>query len=78
MKTHESGYKLGAFDNDAFNDLAVVVGRSTWEVMQAKKVLLIEWEMAPAKTEELSFFGKNVTVDTPCWTREYSRPQGNF
>tara|TARA_B110000483_G_scaffold25132_1_gene29823 strand:- start:202 stop:2445 length:2244 start_codon:yes stop_codon:yes gene_type:complete len=65
MKTHESGYKLGAFDNDAFNDLAVVVGRSTWEVMQAKKVLLMEWEMAPAKTEELSFFGKNVTVDTP-------------
>ena len=65
MKTHESGYKLGAFDNDAFNDLAVVVGRSTWEVMQAKKVLLMEWEMAPAKTEELSFFGKNVNVDTP-------------
>ena len=56
IKTHESGYSLGAFDNDAFNEIAVIVGRSTWEVMQAKNELIAEWEMAEAKVEELSFF----------------------
>ncbi len=65
IKTHESGYSLGAFDNDAFNEIAVIVGRSTWEVMQAKKELIAEWEMAEAKVEELNFFGRNITVETP-------------
>lgn len=65
IKTHEEGYSLGAFDNDAFNEVAVVVGNSTWEVMKAKEVLKTEWELAPAKKEELSFFGRTVTVETP-------------
>ena len=65
IKTHEEGYSLGAFDNDAFNEVAVVVGNSTWEVMKAKEALKIEWELAPAKKEELSFFGRTVTVETP-------------
>ncbi len=30
MKTHLEDYSLGAFDNDAFNEVAVVVGASTW------------------------------------------------
>ena len=49
MKTHLEDYSLGAFDNDAFNEVAVVVGDSTWEVMKAKEALKVEWEMAPAK-----------------------------
>ena len=65
IKTHEEGYSLGAFDNDAFNEVAVVVGNSTWEVMKAKEALKTEWELAPAKKEELSFFGRTVTVETP-------------
>ncbi len=31
-------------DVNAFNDLAVVVGESTWKVMKAKKALKVEWE----------------------------------
>jgi len=65
IKTHEEGYSLGAFDNDAFNEVAVVVGNSIWEVMKAKEALKTEWELAPAKKEELSFFGRTVTVETP-------------
>ena len=33
--------------------------------MKAKEVLITEWELAPAKKEELSFFGRTVTVETP-------------
>lgn len=65
MKTHLGDYGLGAFDNDAFNDVAVVVGNSTWEVMKAKEALKAEWELAPAKKEELNFFGRTATVETP-------------
>ncbi|MDA8947947.1 molybdopterin-dependent oxidoreductase [Flavobacteriaceae bacterium] len=65
MKTHLGDYGLGAFDNDAFNDVAVVVGNSTWEVMKAKEALKAEWELAPAKKEELNFFGRTTTVETP-------------
>lgn len=65
MKTHLDDYDLGAFDNDAFNDVAVVVGNSTWEVMQAKKELKIEWEMAPGTKKEMDLFGRKMTVETP-------------
>jgi len=65
IKTHLGDYGLGAFDNDAFNDVAVVVGNSTWEVMKAKEALKAEWELAPAKKEELNFFGRTATVETP-------------
>ena len=65
MKTHLGDYGLGAFDNDAFNEVAVVVGNSTWEVMKAKEALKTEWELAPAKTEEMNFFGRTTTVETP-------------
>jgi isoquinoline 1-oxidoreductase beta subunit len=47
IKTHLEGYKLGGFDKDAFNELAVVVGNSTWEVMKAKEALKVTWEMGP-------------------------------
>lgn len=33
-------------DTNAFPELVAVVGRSTWEVMQAKKALRVEWEKA--------------------------------
>ena len=65
MKTHLDDYDLGAFDNDAFNEVAVVVGNSTWEVMQAKKELKIEWEMAPGTKKEMDLFGRKMTVETP-------------
>jgi isoquinoline 1-oxidoreductase beta subunit len=65
MKTHLEDYSLGAFDNDAFNEVAVVVGESTWQVMKAKEKLKTEWELAPAKKVELNFFGRTTTVETP-------------
>lgn len=52
-------------DNDAFNEVVVIVGNSTWEVLQAKKALKCEWEMTPEKSEERTFFGRKVTITTP-------------
>lgn len=44
LNTFNDGYSKGMFDAAAFTEIAVVVGNTTWEVMNAKKALQIEWE----------------------------------
>ncbi len=65
IKTYNDGYLKSAFDNNAFTDLIVVVGNSTWEVMNAKKAIKVDWEMAPELKTEMDLFGQNITVRFP-------------
>lgn len=44
IKTLEDDYARNNFDTDAFPDLVAVVGDTTWQVMNARKALEIEWE----------------------------------
>ena len=44
IKTYNDDNKKQGFDTDAFSDLVVVVGTYTWEVMNAKLMLKVEWE----------------------------------
>ena len=46
IKLYEEGYEQGGFDTRSFNELLVVVGSSTWQVMQARKKLVMQWEPA--------------------------------
>ncbi len=46
QKLYEDGFQQGGFDTRTFNDLLVVVGNSTWEVMKARKKLKVQWEPA--------------------------------
>ena len=48
-----------------FNELVVVVGNTTWEVMNAKKALKFEWEPILLKKESVNVFGKVTDVVTP-------------
>jgi isoquinoline 1-oxidoreductase beta subunit len=43
IKLYEDGFEQGGFDTRTFNDLLVVVGKTTWEVMNARKKLVVEW-----------------------------------
>ena len=65
MKSFNDDYVKSAFDNSAFTDLVVVVGNTTWEVMNAKKKLKIEWEQAPDITTKMGAFGREVNVHFP-------------
>ncbi|HZJ19765.1 MAG TPA: molybdopterin cofactor-binding domain-containing protein [Pricia sp.] len=65
MKTFKEDYTLSAFDNSAFQDLVVVVGNTTWETMQAKKKLKIEWEMSPEISAKMDIFGNEMNVNFP-------------
>jgi len=65
IETLPNEQERGAFDTNAFPQLLAVVGRSTWEVMQAKKSLQAEWEPAPASSMVVSGFGNKSTVTVP-------------
>jgi isoquinoline 1-oxidoreductase subunit beta len=65
IQVFKDGYTKEMFDTRTFNDLVVVVGKTTWEVMQAKKALQIEWEQMKDVTETNSMFGRKVEVFTP-------------
>lgn len=76
INTYLDDYKRQWCDVDAFPELIVVVGNSTWEVMNAKKAVTAEWEPVneakmpensddhSAKMEELSVkLAKEVRKD---------------
>jgi isoquinoline 1-oxidoreductase beta subunit len=44
IKTFQDDYRRQYFDTCTFPDLVAVVGNSTWEVLNAKNALRIEWE----------------------------------
>ncbi|MGB8191525.1 MAG: molybdopterin cofactor-binding domain-containing protein [Chitinophagaceae bacterium] len=46
QKLYEDGFEQGGFDTRSFNELLVVVGKTTWEVMRARKKLKVQWEPA--------------------------------
>ncbi|MHB1177190.1 MAG: xanthine dehydrogenase family protein molybdopterin-binding subunit [Daejeonella sp.] len=46
QKLYEDNFAQGGFDTRTFNELLVVVGDSTWQVMKARKKLKVEWEPA--------------------------------
>jgi len=65
IKLYDEGFKKSAFHHTAFNELVAVVGETTWQVMQAKKALKIEWEPAPRSTEDMTLLGREMTVNHP-------------
>jgi isoquinoline 1-oxidoreductase beta subunit len=50
IKSHQDEYERTFFDTTSFTDLVAIVGKSTWEVMNAKKAVQVEWE--PISTYE--------------------------
>ena len=46
FKLYDDGFEQSGFDTRTFNDLLVVVGKTTWEVMNARKKLSVQWEAA--------------------------------
>ena len=57
IKMYEDGFELAGFDTRTFNDLLVVVGKTTWEVMNARKKLNVQWEPISESKETVNGFG---------------------
>ena len=65
IQLYPDGFEQGGFDTRTFNDLLVVVGNTTWEVMNARKKLKVQWEPVAESKETLSFFGRKREVTIP-------------
>lgn len=66
IKSYKEGITKNSFDANAFPEIVAVVGNSTWEVMQAKKQLKIEWQpFATYKESVGSFRGGVSEVSVP-------------
>jgi len=65
INSFKEGYEKGGFDVNAFPELVAIVGNSTWEVMQAKKKLKVEWMPFTAKTETINGFRGKEEKHTP-------------
>ena len=64
-KLYEEGFEQGGFDTRSFNDLLVVVGNSTWEVMNARKKLKAQWEVAGDVKDTMMGRGGKREVTVP-------------
>lgn len=65
IKSYKEGFEKGGFDTNAFPDLVAIVGNSTWEVLQAKKRLNVEWEPITAYSETVKGFRGKETKNIP-------------
>ncbi len=57
IKVYKDGYERGGFDTRTFNNLVVVVGNTTWEVMNARKKVITQWEPIQETKEMVNAWG---------------------
>ena len=65
FKTLLDDYERNNFDTTTFTELVAVVGNTTWEVMNAKKALKIEWEKTTDTEVIVQGRGGKQTVTIP-------------
>ncbi|MCA6074763.1 xanthine dehydrogenase family protein molybdopterin-binding subunit [Fulvivirga sedimenti] len=65
IKVLEDDFRREYFDTLSFPEVAVIVGNSTWEVMNAKKELKIECEPIESREEKRSRFGSEYAQFVP-------------
>ena len=65
IKTLKDDYERQNFDTCTFTDLVVVVGNTTWEVLNAKKALRVEWEPFSDYTITRTSAGNTQTINIP-------------
>lgn len=65
IKIFNDDYEKTFFDTNQFNEVVAIVGSSTWEVMQAKKALKVDWQEAEAISEKRNMNGRKMTMNIP-------------
>ncbi len=65
IKLYEDGFEQSGFDTRTFNDSLVVVGNTTWEVINARKKLKVTWEQITASKETVAGFRGKTEVVIP-------------
>ena len=61
IKVFNDDHKFAGFDTRSFNEVIAVVGKSTWDVMNARKKIKAVWEVAPER-KEMGVNNRETTV----------------
>lgn len=64
VRVFNDDYERNYFDVATFPEMLAIVGNSTWEVLQAKKAIKVEWENAPESSFTVAGFGGNKSKAT--------------
>lgn len=64
IKVLEDDYERQHFDTCTFLEVVAIVGDSTWEVMQSKKAINVQWEPFETYTEERTPYGRSTLTLT--------------
>jgi isoquinoline 1-oxidoreductase subunit beta len=78
IKIFNDDYEKTFFDTTQFNEVVAIVGNSTWEVMQAKKALKIEWKESEAISEKRNMNGRKMTMNIPAGLENSSDHTNKF
>ncbi|GAB3647261.1 xanthine dehydrogenase family protein molybdopterin-binding subunit [Echinicola sediminis] len=65
INTLKDDYIRNGFDTTTFTELVVIAGKTTWEVLNAKKALKVSWENADDKEVTVEGWGGKQTVTIP-------------
>ena len=65
IQVYKDGYTRAGFDTRAFNKLIAVVGNSTWEVMNARKKVVAQWEPIQTTKEMVAAWGSKKEETVP-------------
>lgn len=65
IKVFNEDYERQFFDTCTFNEVVAIVGKTTWQVMKAKKALQVEWEPIAEYTIKRNAFEKKEVVTIP-------------
>ena len=65
IKNFDEGCERQYFDTCTFNETVAIVGNTTWEVLNAKKALKVEWEPFASHSITRNAFGSAQQVEIP-------------
>jgi isoquinoline 1-oxidoreductase beta subunit len=65
IKIFNDDYERQFFDTISFPEVVAIVGNTTWEVMNAKKAIKIEWEPISDQTVKRNAFDRSETITIP-------------
>ena len=65
IKIFNDDYERQFFDTISFPEVVAIVGNTTWEVMNAKKAIKIEWEPISDHTIKRNAFDRSETITIP-------------
>lgn len=88
IKVFNDDYERNFFDTATFDEMVAIVGNSTWEVLNAKKALKVDWEKAPESSFAVDARGNKITIKVPeglensvdhkAKMQEYTQKPGNI